>query len=331
MPGTGAQRLRAAAALALVAAFGAAGGSLEAVAAEGEGQAVVIRPADPRQVWLKLDRPRGSRSRAPFVVLNPTRRPQPVLLYTVDAKLERSTGAFTLADEAAPRQDVGAWATLPVRRLVLAPRARRRIELSLAIPEDASPGLHLGGVVVQGPGRLARRAGSGEQIRVVTRLGLRLYLRVPAGETERARLSEPSVRPAGWGTPLALRLLGLRRGRRIEVAARLANPSARPQAELSARLEVRRGGGPVTATPWRRLAPLAPGASRPLVLRATYRGWHRGGYRARIVVRDGVSELSRELAAPRAPWGPDPLGLVGLTLVGALLGGAIRARRRRHG
>jgi hypothetical protein len=316
----------AAAALALVSATVAAAAQ-PAVDASG---GVTIRPADPAQAWLRLNGPRGTRIRAAFVVLNPTHARQRVDLYPVDATLDRTSGAFTLADRGVPRQDVGAWARLPAPQLVLAPGAQRRLTVTLEVPADASPGLHFGGIVVQGSARPRRAPGTGEQILVVTRLGLRVYMRVPSDATARVRLAAPRVDRVSWTTPLPLRLLGLRRGRRIEVEARVGNPSDRPQTRLQVRLEVRRRGRLVRATSWHRLEPLAAGHSRRLVLTADYRGWHRDGYLARVVVRDGVSVLHRDKALPYAPWGVDPLGLAGLAILGLLATAAVRARGRAH-
>jgi hypothetical protein len=330
MPGSRPRRLRAAAA---ALAFAAAGGATAIRPPAGSAQTgggVAIRPADPGQAWLRLNGPRGAHVRAAFVVLNPTPSRQRVALYPADAKLDRASGAFTLADRGAPRQDVGAWARLRARRLVLAPGAQRRLTLTLNVPADASPGLHLGGVVAQGPGRPQRAPATGEQILVVTRLGLRVYVRVPSSATARARLAAPRVAATGWTTPLPLRFLGLRRGRRIEVKAVLANPSSRPQARLQVRLEVRREGRLVKSTPWRGVEPLDPGTTRRVALSTDYRGWHRGGYSARLAARDGVSELHRDHAIPYAPWGIDPLGVVGLALLGLAAAVAIRARGRAH-
>lgn len=327
MPRIGAQRVRAAAAgLALVAAVAAAA---RPSAADAVG-ALAIRPADPGQAWLRLHGPRGGRVRAAFVVLNPTHARQRLALYPADATLDRRSGAFTLADRGAPRQDVGAWARLPAPRLVLAPGAQRRLTLTLEVPPDASPGLHVGGIVVQGPGRPKPAGGTGEQILVVTRLGLRVYVRVPSDATARARLAAARIDGVSWTTPLPLRLLGVRRGRRIEVEALVANPSDRPQTRLQVRLEVRRGTRLVQASSWHRLEPLAPGRSRRVTLSTDYRGWHRGGYRARVVARDGVSELDRDEALPYAPWGVDPLGLAGLAILGLVATAAVRARGRAH-
>jgi hypothetical protein len=330
MPGTGARRLRvAAAALAFVSAAGAAATRPSPGYAQ-TGGGLAIRPADPGQAWIRQNAARGQRVRAAFVVLNPTRARQRVALYPADAKLDRANGAFTIADRGAPREDVGAWAQLGVRRLVLAPGAQKRLTLTLNVPPDVSPGLHLGGIVMQAPGRPARAPATGERILVVTRLGLRVYVRVPAEATARARLAALRIERAGWTTPLPLRLLGVRRGRRIHVSAALANPSRRAQTRLQVRLEVRRGGRVVASTRWRRVAPLAPGKSRRLELTTDYRGWPRGGYSARLVARDGVSELHRDRAVPYAPWGIDPLGLAGLGLLGLGATVAVRARVRGH-
>ena len=326
MLGTRAARICAALVLALLAGLGAP--PAPAAGASGAG-GVAIRPAAPGQVWLRVTGLRGGQVNARFVVLNPTLVRQRVALYAVDGRLDRASGAFTLADEGAPREDVGAWARLPARRLALAPGEQRTLTLTLAVPPDAAPGQHVGGIVIQGRGRPAPApGGSGEQILVVTRLGLRVYVRVPADAAAGARLSSLRITRAGWSTPLPLRLVGVRRGPRVAVAARLSNPGGRAQPRLRARLEILRGSRRVARTGWLTLPPLAAHASRPLALTATVHGGSSGGYRARLEVSGAGSEVHHEGRVPFGARGLDPLGLVGLALVAAAVALALRARAR---
>ena len=166
-------------ALAAAACMAAALVGASPAGAQGASGSLVIRPADPGQVWLKLRGRPGRRVRTEFVVANPTPAPQRGTLYPVDARLERG-GAFILGQEQALRDDVGAWVSLPRETVSLRPRSRRLLEVTVRVPPDAAPGLHVGGIVLQAPGRVARAPGSGEQILIVTRLGLRIYVHVAA-------------------------------------------------------------------------------------------------------------------------------------------------------
>ena len=71
-----------------------------------------------------------------------------VRLYGVDALTGRTTGAVYRARQD-PRRDVGAWISMPVHRLILAPGQSRVVAFLVRIPPGARPGQHLGGIVAE--------------------------------------------------------------------------------------------------------------------------------------------------------------------------------------
>jgi hypothetical protein len=81
-------------------------------------------------------------------VLNKGGRAGSVRLYEVDALTGRTTGAVYRARQD-PRRDVGAWISVPIHRLTLAPGESRVLSFRVGVPPDAQPGQHLGGIVAE--------------------------------------------------------------------------------------------------------------------------------------------------------------------------------------
>jgi hypothetical protein len=71
-----------------------------------------------------------------------------VRLYAVDAATGQTSGTVFL-DDAAPRQDAGAWIRLDLSELTLQPGENAVVPFRVAIPADARAGQHVGGIVAQ--------------------------------------------------------------------------------------------------------------------------------------------------------------------------------------
>jgi len=71
-----------------------------------------------------------------------------VRLYPADAVTGQTTGAV-YRSRRSPRHDVGAWLSLPIRRLKLGPHQSRTVRFTAAVPTGAGPGQHLGGIVAE--------------------------------------------------------------------------------------------------------------------------------------------------------------------------------------
>lgn len=72
----------------------------------------------------------------------------PVRLYGVDAVTGETTGAVYRSRQD-PRDDVGAWVSLPIHQLELAPGQSRVVPFRVEVPAGARPGHHLGGIVAE--------------------------------------------------------------------------------------------------------------------------------------------------------------------------------------
>lgn len=96
-------------------------------------------------------------------------------IYATDAANDPS-GAFTLlAGDVAPT-DVGTWVTVAQENVTLAPGMAATIPITIAIPDDASPGDHTGGVVAASA--TIGTTDDGSILNVDRSVGTRLYLRV---------------------------------------------------------------------------------------------------------------------------------------------------------
>ncbi|MFE3200632.1 WxL protein peptidoglycan domain-containing protein [Embleya sp. NPDC059237] len=117
----------------------------------------------------------GARQVDYVAVTNVGDEPLTVDLYAQDA-FTTASGGFDLLAAGRPAADVGAWIRLKESRITVPPHARSDVPFELAVPADASPGDHAGGIVASlaGPGR--DRAGN--RVVVDRRVGTRMYLRV---------------------------------------------------------------------------------------------------------------------------------------------------------
>lgn len=69
-------------------------------------------------------------------------------LYPVDATTGQTSGTvYRMRQE--PRRDTGAWITLATDKLTLQPGESADVAFSVAIPADARPGQHVGGIVAE--------------------------------------------------------------------------------------------------------------------------------------------------------------------------------------
>ncbi|WP_214111226.1 WxL protein peptidoglycan domain-containing protein [Acrocarpospora catenulata] len=101
--------------------------------------------------------------------------PLTVNVYGTDA-FTTQDGSFALLTADRPPTDVGTWIALGATGHTIEPGRRADVPFVITVPEDATPGDHVGGVV----GSVAGQAisGDGQQIKVDRRVAARVYLRV---------------------------------------------------------------------------------------------------------------------------------------------------------
>jgi hypothetical protein len=124
-------------------------------------------------------------------------------LYATDAINDPKNGAFSLLPSNKPPVDLGAWATMPVKKVTVAPGTQARVPVTILVPSDATPGDHTAGIIASiyklGPKT------HGRQIRLEERVAARVYLHVAgavAASVAATGLTSgfaPSLNPFGGG------------------------------------------------------------------------------------------------------------------------------------
>jgi LysM repeat protein len=106
-------------------------------------------------------------------------KPQTIVakLYAVDATTT-SDGSFALLSEDAPREDVGSWVKLAANEVEVPPNSEKSVPFTITIPNDADVGDHMGGIIMQEV-EGAGKAMSGTGVKIITRVGVRIYETVP--------------------------------------------------------------------------------------------------------------------------------------------------------
>ena len=110
-------------------------------------------------------------------ITNYSDEPIEVKIYPVDAEILKD-GAFAPKAEDAPRVDVGAWTTLTASELSLPPSQAGTVDFSLTIPENTEAGEYIGAIIAQGKESKELEPEEGVTMRVITRVGARVYLTV---------------------------------------------------------------------------------------------------------------------------------------------------------
>jgi hypothetical protein len=283
---------------------------------------LTIQPRVPGKSSLFYRTRRGETARGSFLVRNPTARRQRVALYGLDASVDRRSKVFSVGAKNAPQTGVGSWVRLGSSTVVLNRNGKRRIGFTLSIPKVAKPGRYAGAILAEGPPARPPSARSGpggrEDLLIVERVGLRVYVDVPASSTADLALDGPRIEESRWTTPGSLRLLGVRRGRRVSLAARLSNSSEHARHDLTVHAEVLHKGTLVSSTEPRPVGLVSPHGAREVRVTMPYSGWSRHGYRGRIVVSDPSEELFSERTLQPA-WSVAPLNMATAVAVLACL------------
>ncbi|MEV0398290.1 WxL protein peptidoglycan domain-containing protein [Polymorphospora rubra] len=123
-------------------------------------------------------------------VSNLTREPLTVNLYATDA-FTASDGGFALLTADQPPTGVGGWVTLPKKSYTVPAGKRADIPFELAVPANATPGDHIGGLIASV--NTEERQGDGQTLNVERRVAARIYLRVTGPLTPAALITAVDV------------------------------------------------------------------------------------------------------------------------------------------
>ncbi|MEE6262610.1 WxL protein peptidoglycan domain-containing protein [Plantactinospora sonchi] len=174
---------------------------------------VPVRPA--RVTWgVTPSSPAGPDGRASFgykldpggtvtdyvAVTNHSARPLTLNLYASDA-VTAAQGGFDLLPGGQRPVDVGSWVRLTAATLTIPSTSRMDVPFTLTVPENATPGDHVGGIVASlaAPGT----DGQGNQVAVDHRVGARIYLRVTGALRPALALEDLRIAHRASGNPFA--------------------------------------------------------------------------------------------------------------------------------
>ncbi len=93
-------------------------------------------------------------------------------------------GSFGFIDNIEDNTDIGSWITLETTTLTMAPHEEKRVNFVMKVPEDASPGDHVGAIAgIDRPNSGGLSGNNSIGFKLVSRIGLRVYATV-AGEVK---------------------------------------------------------------------------------------------------------------------------------------------------
>jgi hypothetical protein len=169
--------------------------------ASARGPTFTLKALDvaPGAPYFVFDSRPGASVGAAVRVENEGDRPGTVRLYAVDAVTGETTGAVYRSRED-PRRDVGAWTSMPVHQLRLAPGQSRVVTFSVKVPAGAGAGQHLGGIVAENAALRktnSRKAGKGTfRINIRNLSILAVQVNLPGTPVEKLRLHGVKPGPA---------------------------------------------------------------------------------------------------------------------------------------
>ncbi|MBT2454211.1 DUF916 domain-containing protein [Streptomyces sp. ISL-86] len=130
--------------------------------------------------------PAGTTVSDSATILNSSDKELTFQIFATDAVNTPAGGAFALLPVDAERKDVGAWIALPpetATTVTVPPKGRKDIPFTVQVPQDATPGDHVGGIVALNT-QLEGFQGDGKvKVGVKRQVGARLYFRVPGPVT----------------------------------------------------------------------------------------------------------------------------------------------------
>ncbi|MDG4793267.1 DUF916 domain-containing protein [Micromonospora sp. WMMD1082] len=259
-------------------------------------------------------------------VTNHSDQPLTLDVYASDAYTTQQGGFDLLAASEKP-DDVGAWVTFKTRTLTVPATSRLDVPFTLAVPANATPGDHPGGIVAS----LAAvdADAQGNQVAVDHRVGARIYLRVtgelqPALDIEDLTVThDGSLNPLRGGTVTAtftvrnsgnVRLTG-----RPELAAAGPFGLARRVAEGDPLPEILPGDSYRTSLRLTGVPPLVRLGATITVAPAAVTD---------EVLDPAPATVTREVGLWAVPW--SQLGLLLLAAAATVLAVVRRRRRRRR-
>lgn len=135
-------------------------------------------------------------------ILNSSDKELTFQIFATDAVNTPAGGAFALLPVDTKPKDVGAWIALPPQTattVTVPPKGRKDIPFTVKVPQDATPGDHVGGIVALNTQLEGSRQDGKVKVGVKRQVGARLYFRVPGPVTPGLSVEDVKV---SRGAPL---------------------------------------------------------------------------------------------------------------------------------
>jgi len=133
--------------------------------------------------WFLYKLDPGQEKRDAVKLINNTDITSVVKLVTADG-LATSDGAFALMPEDQPNRDMGTWVKLSATEVEVPPKSEKIIPFTITVPKNADVGDHMAGIAMQELETVDGNVIPTTGIKVVTRIGVRMYMTVP-GEVKK--------------------------------------------------------------------------------------------------------------------------------------------------
>ncbi|PJJ56357.1 uncharacterized protein DUF916 [Mumia flava] len=165
-----------------VAAVAVVGPAVPAQAADNGAWSVTPTPADdssptPRSYFVLEGAP-GATLTDKVRIRNFTKRALTFSIYGADGYNTTEGGFFALRGLEFPQKDVGAWVTVPVQTVKVAKKTQVDVPITIRIPDNATPGDHVGGIVALNGAVEGTTEADGLEVGLKRAVAARLYLRV---------------------------------------------------------------------------------------------------------------------------------------------------------
>lgn len=293
-----------------------------ASAGASTGSLVGVRPADGDQSWLVMTLAAGRTAHRTALVLNLSDATQTLAIGTADG-VTTAEGVFTLAGDAETPTGVGAWIRIPRRSARIARGGRLRLPVTVRVPRETPPGDYSGGIVVQAGGRTRKPTAGGLAVRVVERVGLRVYVTVPGARDGTLAVQGVDARPADAGGLKGV--LGL--PRRVNVRFAVRNTGNVQYPHLAGEVQLLKGGDLRASRPVD-LGTLLPGGVRPVAVSMPLPEWSPGRYDVSVRI-DGLEEARGETVTSVSAMRVYVAGVLFLVVASLAGYGVWRGRRAR--
>ena len=239
-------------------------------------------------------------------------------VYATDA-VNTTDGSFSLLREEEKPTDVGTWVELGATQYTLEPQQQVIIPFSIAVPDDATPGDHVGAIVAQKLDDPSNPSGGiGADVRV--RIGARIYVRVDGVTNPSMSIDSFNVTYDTPGTPF-----GSNTAKITYVLTNTGDIRLSPIADL--KLSGLFGLGE-SKTPQRQIPELLPGGSISIAeVVKDVKPYVRLTADLAVTAEEGTVTAGASLSQWTIPW--LFVGIIGAIIVAIVLQ-RIWARRRRN-